>query len=413
MNIDTNKSTVAGLFISLIFQAAAYGADVEGTDGNNILFFQSVEQHINMTITNPYSGESIFIDEPKYLNQSSYDGKLGIDTLLMTNRGDALFLEDPVGVRWVWNIERFLAGAGGDILHLASATFALGDIYIVGGAGDDVIWSNSGNDEINGQGGDDRINAGPGDDTVFGGDHNDEILGGEGQDYIYPEGGADTVDAGPGDDTVFEEFSTETDLITGGLGIDTVNMQGVSESYVSITPSSDAAYELDLTSLNPTYPGVIARLRGVEFAEFTEGLVDLSAFLIPMFDCIGFEPPFSGPLVIKYRSRKTIPVIVRLYDQDGYLQTDIEITAPVINVWYNGTVVGSNPPDDEDLLSNGSANDGNYMRYYPVSQAWIYNLGTAQFSQPGSYEVSIRSGNNEEYVIANHGSCTEIFTRLP
>ncbi|MCB9988057.1 MAG: cadherin-like domain-containing protein [Rhodospirillales bacterium] len=118
-----------------------------------------------MTITNAYSGHTFMIDEEKNVNNSTYEGLAGIDTMFMTNVGDVLFLENSVGNQMVFNVERFLSGAGGDVIALDSDHIVLGDLFIDGGNADDVLWGNSGNDTLDGRAGNDLLEGGPGNDT--------------------------------------------------------------------------------------------------------------------------------------------------------------------------------------------------------------------------------------------------------
>lgn len=163
-------------------------ADVTGTSGNDILFFNGTLQHLNTTITNAYSGESVLLDDDYNVNISSYEGLAGIDTLFMTNIGDALFIADGGGVQTLFNVEFIIAGDGGDVIDLSHNTITLGNIFIDGGRADDILWGNVGNDTIRGFDGNDIIDGGPGNDTLAGQNGNDIIAGGAGNDAI--DGGA-------------------------------------------------------------------------------------------------------------------------------------------------------------------------------------------------------------------------------
>lgn len=410
-----HKQTMLSFAVAtgLAFSGSSFSADVVGDNGNNIFFMQGSDQLINRTLTNPYSGDEIEINEIKNTNTASYDGLIGIDTLLMTNQGDAFFLEYPTGTQWIWNVERILAGAGGDILDFSSPTIVLNDLYIVGGASGDILWSNVGNDTVDGQGGDDIIDGGPGNDTLYGGDQNDTIKGGIGDDMIYGEHGANILDGGPDNDSLFSQVYGPPDLVTGGSGIDRF-LTALPLNMVSISLSSNPEYELDINSLDPNYPGLFASLRGVEIGVFDAQEVDLSSYLVSQLDCEGFMSPFDKALVLNNKTKKNIPLKVKLYDQDGFIMTDLDIASnPVINVTYSGTVIGTNPPDDEDLLSTGSANEDNILRYSSDTMEWLYNLSTKQFAQAGIYTVTVVSGNNQEYVISNSSPCVQSFTRLP
>jgi len=176
-------------------------ADVTGTNGNNTFFFRGVDQHLNFSFTNPYTGEVFFIDDDYNLNSVSYDGLGGSDTLFMTNIGDAIFIEHHVThERMVANVEVFFAGDGGDVIHLASLNFALGNVFVDGGSSNDIVLSNVGNDTLNGREGDDIIDGGPGNDIVNGGANSAMILSGD--DTLSGGAGADLLRGEDGDDTL-------------------------------------------------------------------------------------------------------------------------------------------------------------------------------------------------------------------
>lgn len=182
--------------------------------------------YVSLTMTNPYSGATITIDEELYLNSSSYDGLDGVDSLLMTNLGDGLFIQDSLGNQVLFNVERILAGAGGDYILLSSEDYVMGDMVIIGGASGDVIWGNAGNDTIDGQKGDDTIDGGPGHDTLYGGDGHDTLYGGDGHDVLYGEQGNDYLEGGLGNDTL--HGGDGADILVGGF-------LGGYDDYVELT----------------------------------------------------------------------------------------------------------------------------------------------------------------------------------
>jgi len=141
--------------------------------------------------------------------------------------------------------------------------------------------------------------------------------------------------------------------------------------------------------------------------------VIISANTIPELTCNGFAPPFDQPLSLKKKVKRAIPVDMVLIGADGYMVTDADIVAPpVINVFFNAQVFGEIPPNTDDLLPLGSANDDNIFRFDPDSGQWIYNLGTKQFTAPGTYMVIVTSGDEPESTInAPGGQCYQTFTR--
>lgn len=133
-----------------------------------------------------------------------------------------------------------------------------------------------------------------------------------------------------------------------------------------------------------------------------------------LLSCSGFNGRFSDPISINRRARGVIPVSINLTDVDGFEVTDLDIVAsPVINVEFNGVVYGD-AADDVGLEPVGGANAGNSFTYNYDTIAWEYRLGTRQFSEAGTYTVTVKSGDETEYSIeAPSGQCEQTFTRQP
>ena len=129
--------------------------------------------------------------------------------------------------------------------------------------------------------------------------------------------------------------------------------------------------------------------------------------------CIGFESPFDLPLGITKNTKRAIPAKITLEDVDNNLITDSDILAPpVINIEFGGVVYGDGVSDDELLEPVGASNEGNAFAFNPDTQQWEYRIGTKQFSTPGTYTVTVRSGNDSEYSIdTTNGNCNNTFTR--
>ena len=184
---------------------------VTGTESNDLIGFQGNIQNVTETLVNPYDGTSVSINDTYNVNTASYDGADGTDVLNMSPIGDYLSLNDGNGNATVTNVERFIAGAGGDVVNLSDANLILGDVLISGGSADDILWSNIGNDTVNGGDGHDIINTGPGHDIANGDNGNDTLYGGSGND---------TLSGGTGNDTLFG--GSEDDRLLGGEGNDTL-----------------------------------------------------------------------------------------------------------------------------------------------------------------------------------------------
>jgi Ca2+-binding RTX toxin-like protein len=106
---------------------------------------------------------------------------------------------------------------GNDIIALDESLGALPRANLFGGAGNDSITGGSGNDMLFGQSGNDTLLGKGGFDFLFGGTEDDILIGGDDDDQMFGEGGNDRFIWNPGDDT---------DLMEGGAGIDTAEVNG-------------------------------------------------------------------------------------------------------------------------------------------------------------------------------------------
>jgi len=106
---------------------------------------------------------------------------------------------------------------GNDTITLDESNGALPRANLFGGEGNDVVTGGSGADLLFGQGGDDTMLGKGGTDQLFGGNGNDTETGGDADDQVFGQGGDDRMIWNPGDDT---------DLNEGGVGTDTVEVNG-------------------------------------------------------------------------------------------------------------------------------------------------------------------------------------------
>ena len=227
-------------------------ASIMATDGTDFLSFTGVIQQVTLTLVNPYSSKSVDVDDEFRVKNGSYDGGAGTDFLLLSNDGDFLSVTDNTGIRVVRNVEQFIAGNGGDVINLADSDIILGDVTILGGAGDDILWANVGNDTVQGASGNDIIDGGPGNDRLDGNDDNDQIFGGEGDDFLNGGAGDDILYGGTDlglrdldkdfdDNITFPELQSGRDirdLIEPGsdsLGINADNLSVDYEASATIT----------------------------------------------------------------------------------------------------------------------------------------------------------------------------------
>jgi Ca2+-binding RTX toxin-like protein len=106
---------------------------------------------------------------------------------------------------------------GNDVITLNETNGALPKAILFGGTGNDVLTGGSGNDQLFGQADNDTLLGKGGFDLLFGGAGNDVLTGGDADDQMFGEAGDDRMIWNPGDDS---------DLMEGGSGFDTVEVNG-------------------------------------------------------------------------------------------------------------------------------------------------------------------------------------------
>jgi len=112
---------------------------------------------------------------------------------------------------------RAFGQGGGDSLSLNETNGALPRANLFGGANNDTLTGGSSNDQLFGQTGNDTLLGKGGFDVLTGGSENDTLTGGDADDQAFGQGGNDRMIWNPGDDT---------DLNEGGVGTDTVQVNG-------------------------------------------------------------------------------------------------------------------------------------------------------------------------------------------
>jgi Ca2+-binding RTX toxin-like protein len=130
--------------------------------------------------------------------------------------------------------------AGNDTIALNEANGALPAAELFGGSGNDTLSGGSGNDQLSGQDGNDTLLGKAGFDLLFGGTENDTITGGDADDQAFGQSGDDRMIWNPGDDT---------DLNEGGVGVDTVEVNGGNGAEQFTTTANGSRVRFD--RLNP------------------------------------------------------------------------------------------------------------------------------------------------------------------
>jgi hypothetical protein len=145
-----------------------------------------------------------------------------------------------------------------------------GNFVLNGNLGDDYI---AGYGDLNGNDGLD-VGGADGDDTLIGGPLVNIIRGGGGNDLIHGGDGADSLFGDNGDDTFVPGFDDDLDSVDGGLGFDTILVQGTSASE-RIDARQDAIGQVsyEVQGINGGN-GVIGILGGTESDVIVPGSVE-------------------------------------------------------------------------------------------------------------------------------------------
>lgn len=170
-------------------------------------------------------------------------------------------------------------GQGADVIMLRDgddrADGGEGNDAVYGHAGGDILYGGEGDDLLDGGTGDDALDGGAGSDTLYGGTGGDLLQGGDGADFLYGHDGNDRLYGGPGND--FLNGHGGFDVIAGGEGADAI--YGGADTDLAVFTGLMADYQITYTSHNVTVAkhGVADTLTQIEFIEFDDGYLDLTA----------------------------------------------------------------------------------------------------------------------------------------
>ena len=134
--------------------------------------------------------------------------------------------------------------AGNDTISLDEANGALPAAQLFGGAGNDTITGGSGNDQLFGGSGNDTLLGKGGNDRLFGGAGNDTLTGGAGDDQMFGQAGNDRMIWNPGDGS---------DLMEGGDGVDTAEVNGGNGSEVFTITANGSRVRFDRVTPGPFF----------------------------------------------------------------------------------------------------------------------------------------------------------------
>lgn len=141
----------------------------------------------------------------------------------------------------------FSLGSGSDHVDLSkgpaivfSDEAVAGQVWVMGGPGDDVLRGGDLPFSAQGEAGEDLLVGGPAADDLRGGEGADDLQAGAGDDTVVPEAGPDVVDTGEGADTVTLMHDAEPDEIRLGTEEDGLLYDDVTSAGVTVTANDTA-----------------------------------------------------------------------------------------------------------------------------------------------------------------------------
>jgi PKD repeat protein len=103
------------------------------------------------------------------------------------------------------------------------------------------------------------------------------------------------------------------------------------------------------------------------------------------------------PVTVKFN--RALPLKANLFDSEGTVLGDTNVVAsPVVQIFYDSGVGGSPVDVTSDALSAGQGSDGNQF-VFSDNGNWQFNLKIKNYTAPGTYTVSMESGDSSEYII--------------
>ena len=90
------------------------------------------------------------------------------------------------------------------------------------------------------------------------------------------------------------------------------------------------------------------------------------------------------------------------------LVTDMDLTAPpVVQVLFDSGLGGDPVDVTDDVLPAGQSSEGNIFSFDLEDSEWHYNLKTKNYDAPGTYAITVVSGDESEFRV--DPTCTAIF----
>lgn len=108
--------------------------------------------------------------------------------------------------------------------------------------------------------------------------------------------------------------------------------------------------------------------------------------------------------VVEESGAAVLLVVATLIDDNEQYIDDLGITTPPIMQAIFDSAVDPKAEDVTDAaLPNGAGTDGNQFQF--IGSAWRFNLRTSNYTAPGTYTATMKSGDENEFV----PTCTGVF----
>jgi hypothetical protein len=204
--------------------------------------------------------------------------------------------------------------------------------------------------------------------------------------------------AGSGNEVCVEAFNPGGIWCTNWLCVP-VDISGYWEVDFTGVPCADGTESPPMVDLNP---GQMITVHQWEEDGDSTALHWMST-VVPSVRCVGFDAPLAS-YPVKVRGNRALPLKARLFDIAGAEINDLNIiTPPALEVWFSESETGEASNVTEDALPVGKGHDGNL--FVCDQGIWRFNLKTSNYTAPGTYTVSMRSGDTSEYLIYSYSTC--------
>jgi lectin-like protein len=120
-------------------------------------------------------------------------------------------------------------------------------------------------------------------------------------------------------------------------------------------------------------------------------------FEAPTLTCVGFDPPMNaGPVTVRGGNR-ALPLKAALLTEGVEIIGSDLASPPVIQVLFDSSLGGGTIDVTNDVLPAGQGTDGNQFVY--SGGKWQFNLLVKDLAAPGTYTITMESGDDDEYAI--------------